>query len=653
MSDALASLHPDLRDLIGTTIADRYRVDALLGVGGMGAVFRGHHLGLKRDVAIKVLHPDLTRDRELSARFDREAHSASRLDHPNCLQVTDFGSTPAGNKFMVMQLLEGREMATILGRPLPLERVFSLALQILRGLDHAHRVGIVHRDIKPENVFLTEDQHGQEIAKIVDFGIAKLVDGAGDPSDHRTKAGLVFGTPAYMSPEQAAGLTADARADLYAVGIMMYEMLKGQPPFVHEDPVCLVRMQVGADVPLLPESVPEHLATVVMKLLEKSRDERFQTAYEAIEALEFLRPTLDPTYVSGMIPITGVTPVSGISMLPQNPSMARLFTTPPRSATRWIERLKDWRVGAGLAFGVALLTWTAWPHNDGDSGEAEASEGQDLPGESADASENQAGPPEGTLAEIDRLLMTKSLDEADKLLSPLRDQYPENAALMWRQGKLLSTHRRKKAQALAAYGNALDAQPTLIEDRDFYAELYELLRDRRVRDEALDLALHKLGMHGHKFLLEVVNDTDHPLPYEDRQRALDAFDGDQENRALINWRLNKALDILQAFQALSPCTAYRDALEAIAAGPERFFIPRVERAKVPESPGQEDASACEGLTARRDQVLAMLQAIDEAEPEGKGAEPPPKRRSSNKKAVAQDECDKPGALFKRKCWKKK
>src|SRR5688572_13624575 len=195
MSDNLAALHDDLQDLLGQTIAERYRVGALIGVGGMAAVFRVEHLGLGRDMAIKVLHPQLSSHAEVSARFDREAKSASRLDHPNCVQVTDFGSTEHGMKFMIMQLLEGRELSHVM-REGPMEplRALELTVQILRGLEHAHRQGVIHRDIKPENVFVTRDHDGRDVLKLVDFGIAKIVDATIDDK-HKTLAGMVFGTP--------------------------------------------------------------------------------------------------------------------------------------------------------------------------------------------------------------------------------------------------------------------------------------------------------------------------------------------------------------------------------------------------------------------------------------------------------------------------
>jgi serine/threonine protein kinase len=195
---------------IGQVLEGKYRVDGHLGRGGMAEVFRGHHLALERDVAIKVLLPELMQDPQMEARFSREAKSASRLDHPNCLRVTDYGTSPEGLKFMIMELLEGIDLEDWLDRPMPPPRAIDLMLQILRGLEHAHKNGIIHRDLKPENVFVTRDHDRKETLKIVDFGIAKMVDG-GDTTANFTRAGLIFGTPKYMSPEQATGDDIDAR----------------------------------------------------------------------------------------------------------------------------------------------------------------------------------------------------------------------------------------------------------------------------------------------------------------------------------------------------------------------------------------------------------------------------------------------------------
>jgi serine/threonine protein kinase len=270
---------------IGRVLAGRYRIDARLGSGGMGAVYRARHLALDREVAIKILHARLTEDPVVARRFDREALAASRLDHPGIVQMLDAGTAEGGTKFLVMQLLSGRELRSLQDGPMPSDRVVELTLQILRALEHAHRRGLVHRDLKPENVIVTRDDEDREVVKILDFGIVKLLSGEGD-DDKLTRAGMVFGTPRYMSPEQAAGGKIDARADLYTVGVIMYEMLAGSPPFQGDEMGIVLRMHILADPPPLPEHVPAPIAEVVMRLLQKRPVDRFGSAKETEDALQ-------------------------------------------------------------------------------------------------------------------------------------------------------------------------------------------------------------------------------------------------------------------------------------------------------------------------------------------------------------------------------
>jgi serine/threonine protein kinase len=283
----------ELDDLVGTTLADRYRIDKLLGVGGMGAVFQARHLLLKRDVAVKVLHPKLVANPDISKRFDREAQSAARLDHPNVIPVTEFGSTDDGMKYMVMQLLSGKELSELLNGPLDPLRAMDLEIQILRGLEHAHDNGVIHRDLKPENVFVVKDHDGAELLKLFDFGIAKIVDEVEEEtSQPLTRLGLVFGTPHYMSPEQSTGSAIDHRTDIYSAGVMLYQMLAGRLPFDHDDPVSLIRMQVTVDPPPLPDSIPMPLQRVVKMMMAKVRDQRYPDARSARKALQAVQARL-------------------------------------------------------------------------------------------------------------------------------------------------------------------------------------------------------------------------------------------------------------------------------------------------------------------------------------------------------------------------
>ncbi|MBK6923310.1 MAG: serine/threonine protein kinase [Deltaproteobacteria bacterium] len=673
MTAALATLHPDLQDLVGRTIAERYRIDALLGVGGMGAVFRAHHLGLHRDVAIKLLHPSLCRDPEISSRFDREARSASRLDHPNCLQVTDFGTTEQDMKFMVMQLLDGRELSRVLGKPLSATRALALTLQICRGLEHAHAQGVVHRDVKPENVFITRDHDGNETLKLVDFGIAKIVGAGSGGEGHRTRAGLIFGTPAYMSPEQAAGLEADERADLYSLGIILYEMLAGRPPFVSDDPVALVRMQVGADPPQLPGDVPPMVAAIVERMLAKQREHRFQSAKELRDTIEgtlaILRSDLTPSAEMPMLPMIGSAPIRTVSF-------DRVATVPPPQRVAPVPRRRRVLVGVG-AGALALGTLWALGANDDAPVELEGAVGttesvpDDLDEDPAVTVLAEAGPTAEEIAEIDALLAAGKADDADKLLSRLRDRFPKDAQLSWRHGKVLATRKTKRAQALAAYGDAIEIDPTLLDSPVFSGELRKLMKTAALRDDALDLAVHQMGHYGHPFLLELVNSEKPPLSYDKRHRALDELATRPEDLALVDHRLNMALDLMQAEQSLTPCQSYREALATIDSQPEVYFVPRVQKAPVPKpvaesAVGYEPPPACDGLDVARQSTLDRLLAltatgdtdgeivIDDTQAPAPAPKPAPAKPRSSKKSTKKkaDDCDRLRGVLKKKCWQK-
>lgn len=290
-------LHPLLAKLVGTTLSGRYEIGGVLGHGGMSAVFWGRHKMLGNDLAIKVLHPQVSQDHETSSRFDREAKVASVLEHPNCCRVTDFGVNSHGVRYMVMPMLRGQDLRTLLeeGR-LDTEVAVNYAIQILHGLKHAHDHGVVHRDIKPENIIVVKGPDGAPLVKITDFGITKIIRGEGS-NDELTTVGMIPGTPDYMSPEHAKARELDGRSDLYSLGLVLHEMLSGKQTFYHENPHELMRMQVYDKAPPLPPYIrfPVELRRCVAKLLQKDPENRYASAREALEVLEAVYQEL--TYV--------------------------------------------------------------------------------------------------------------------------------------------------------------------------------------------------------------------------------------------------------------------------------------------------------------------------------------------------------------------
>jgi len=274
--------------LIGKVVAERYQIEELLGQGGMGTVYRARHVRMQKTVAIKILHRQLTVVDEVVKRFEREAIAASRISHPHVAAASDFGRLDDGSLFLVLEYVAGRGLGRVLASegPLPVERAAFIAGRIAAALAAAHAVGIVHRDLKPDNVMLLDKSGISDFVKVLDFGIAKIDSRATQAGTQLTQLGSVFGTPQYMAPEQAAGKVVDHRADLYALGLMLYEMLSGKPAFQSSEMIALLMMQMTQPPPPLPEHIPAELRELVMDLLHKEPAERPQDANEVVQRID-------------------------------------------------------------------------------------------------------------------------------------------------------------------------------------------------------------------------------------------------------------------------------------------------------------------------------------------------------------------------------
>jgi serine/threonine-protein kinase len=313
--------------LVGATLDGRYVLTAHLATGGMGAVFRAQHVHLRKELAVKVLRPDLTTSPDLVERFRREAEIASQLDHDNIVKVTDFGRSSEGYLFLVMELLHGESLYERLRREgflLPQEAV-PVLWQICAALEAAHARGVIHRDLKPENVFLARSASGREVTKILDFGIAKFADPAGGSA---TQAGIVVGTPEYLAPEQAMGTAIDARADVYAVGLIAWRTLVGHHPFKADDARGLLMMQATRPVPDLAEARPDlvewpALVRAVMRACEKDPLARPQSA---VQLRDELAASIGPAF---LVP-PGATPAPAPSLDHLTPLQLRELLRTPR-----------------------------------------------------------------------------------------------------------------------------------------------------------------------------------------------------------------------------------------------------------------------------------------------------------------------------------
>lgn len=283
----------DLDPLLGRTIAGTYELLSIAGEGAMGKVYRAHHRTLDKPVAVKVLRKKLVNDITVVRRFEREAQAASRLDHPNCISILGFGQEEGEDiLWMAMEFVEGKALSTIIAEesPLPAQRVLHIFAQVCDALDEAHAAKIVHRDLKPANVICFDHRRIQDFVKVLDFGIAKVLDQEGSATP-LTREGIVCGTPAFMSPEQVQGLPLDNRSDLFSLGIILYQTLTGKLPFLAESAV-EVATKIVMETPTPPSQArsdwtyPPEFEQIVLKLLSKNRDERYAHAMEVKQALE-------------------------------------------------------------------------------------------------------------------------------------------------------------------------------------------------------------------------------------------------------------------------------------------------------------------------------------------------------------------------------
>jgi eukaryotic-like serine/threonine-protein kinase len=279
-------------ELIGSLVDERYSILEAMASGSMGAVYKAERVPVGKLVAIKFLHAAFANDAEFLSRFERETRVMSKLAHPNCVSVLDFG-VYEGSPYIVMDFVAGRTLRSILDEgPLSPPRALSIARQIAAGLAHAHAQGVVHRDVKPANIMISEEIATGEHARILDFGLARLRGAVGRDA---TQSNVVVGTPNYMAPEQTiGGGTIDARTDVYAVGVVLFEMLAGERPFQAEDTLALLGMHRAAPIPKLADRIPagvelpDGIQQVIDRAMAKSPADRFQSAIELAEAIDLV-----------------------------------------------------------------------------------------------------------------------------------------------------------------------------------------------------------------------------------------------------------------------------------------------------------------------------------------------------------------------------
>jgi serine/threonine-protein kinase len=557
---------PDPR--VGTVLQGRYRLDAQLASGAMGIVYRGQRVQLERPVAVKFLHPWIATQKAFLARFDTEARAMSRLQHPNCVSVIDFGVE--GTPYLVMDFVTGKTLREVLGGGrLETQRALRIVRQLLAGLGYAHAQGIIHRDLKPENLILSDEPGLTDHLRILDFGLAKLRDGPA------MTAGLAVGTPSYMSPEQTGAEGAiDARTDLYAVGVLTFELLAGRKPFQSENVGELLLMHREQPPPLLRAMAPDagysaEIEAVVGKALSKFADDRYQSAAELSAALDAtpeghgVVPAARVATVAGM---PGAAAVKGARPVPA-PADATIVDSPsrierivggrasgpgngpagapgnepasgPEGAGAPRDRRLVW-VGVGLgAVAVAALLVGRSVRGGGAGASqkavAETARVADEPAKAARAASPtpastvahagmgapSAPPPadlQDRLAEVRRVLARGDWEQARASLESLRTQAPDDADVAYLLATIDLEHH-KWSEGMSAAQAAVRKNPSLKSDPDLIKDVIAALASDPVAERA-ESFLRGAGAPATPFLKDAAHKDPNPR-VRDRAGAL-------------------------------------------------------------------------------------------------------------------------------------
>jgi hypothetical protein len=560
-------------------------------------------------VALKLLHAEMGQVEEAARRFEREAQSASRLNHPNIVSVTDFGRNHTGELFLVMEFVAGESLADVLAREgrLPTARACRLAGQILSALDHAHGQKVIHRDLKPANVMLVQstDLRLGETAKILDFGIAKITESS-EGEQPLTKGMMIFGTPSYMSPEQATGQEVDSRSDLYSCGIILYEMLTGRKPFEAEDLVKLMAMQVTSPPPpfasVAPDAgIPAVLQSVVMRAMEKERERRYSTAAEFREALERAE-------AAGPDASLVVAPVGAGAVLWTAQSKLRValgwLGRQLARAVRWlIARLppaaRPWVKPAAALVAVGLVVALLFGHRHGAAPRL-------LPPRPIPVAQEMKSP----IKQIEATMAKGHFAEARILTMQQISEHPDVARVRYLLGNLEFADKNPSA-GLQAYEEALRMDSGLRGDAALLVNVRGLLLDKRLARSALDLMVRQIGVPACSVLAEVASDD---RRMDLRQEARSACDNlgcaDKVDRVK-----SYALDLAQA----QSCAEKREAVRQLGASKDSRAIEPLRKARYG------DRGGFIGRVLGRGGNSCIIKDIDAALKE-LGAEPPSRKK---------------------------
>jgi serine/threonine-protein kinase len=519
--------------LVGSVVGDRYRVDRLLDEGAMGRVYVGEHIHMRKRVALKILRPELTRVPEVMARFEREAMAAAHIAHPNVATATDFGRLEDGSVYLALEYVEGHNLRVEIKKgPIPVARALAIARQISEALVAAHALDIVHRDLKPENVMLVDRDDAEDFVKVLDFGVAKVpVDIAStrplEPQQGAliTKAGMVFGTPDYMAPEQALGQNVDGRADIYSLGVILYEMLAADRPFKTNHDFGILGQQLSGHVPPIASAaagvrVPTAVEGLVRELLSNETAKRVQTAESLAQRLSGLEKEVrNGAFLEPAPLLYGTTVATGVDGVSQTEPAPPPSIPPPRFGrgsqsrlglamrikARW-SGLPDWEVlGVGAALLVVGVAGYALFHSYAAS-ETTPSPPVAEPAPEAPLVVAQPDPEPVTTGVVAEKLTDVHVEDAlqagELAVEALLKRFPSDGRAHLAKARLDAAARRWSG-AVDAARRALTLNPALSDDKHIASLLWKAVHQSVTQEAALGLLQGPMKTRGADVLYDL------------------------------------------------------------------------------------------------------------------------------------------------------
>ncbi|MGA3119660.1 MAG: serine/threonine-protein kinase [Polyangiaceae bacterium] len=617
--------------LVGVVLSGRYLIERVIGQGGMGAVYLAEHMHMHKRLAVKVLHGEMSRLPEVVARFEREAMAAAHIEHPNVASATDFGKLEDGSFFLVLEYVEGRSLREAIAEAsLDCRSALHVARQMASGLSRAHALGIVHRDLKPENVMLVSREDDPNFVKVLDFGIAKvpvgeLIGESKVSGQVLTQLGMVYGTPEYMAPEQALGEAVDARADLYALGAIMFEMFTGGRPYDHESKVTLLGMHVTAPVPRMTErapdaDIPAELDAIVTKLLAKDAAARFDSAKELIEELDRVTAQLtarglDEPPAAARAPRPSGPRFSGAGAAPnlsvQGPSklapssatslqsLASLFGASlgqaVRGAPRWATRRMRVAIAAALVMSGLLFAHAA---RRATAPGASASAGAVVSSRAPRADPKTDDAVASAKANIEKGDFATAIDQ----LTTVEKSYPDRAEVHVGLEKAY-TGVRNAREAMREAGLWLDSEPAGAADLKLQEDVRNAALFREAQEEAFQLLESKMGARGIDILYDVAFGASGHLYPQAAARAKRSLLMDQ-----VRARASPALGVVLDLRESKGCEAKHALLQRARDQGDARLLPVLQQLTSVRGCGFLSAADCYPCM-RKDELLAEAVSV--------------------------------------------